>query len=230
MKFRNNIAVIATGILLTQTPRAVAGMSTITLSKFGADRLIGLSTIAFLLIVVAATTLTYCWNGLVKETNWPRLTHPKAIAFSFLAGLLSFLVLVMIAGSRELLSPGAWKPHGILYKIADEPNHEPKSDEFGTESLAPAEDTPQARLAVRREALSRIRAALWKYADEHDGTFPNELPQGCKAIPVAGGLKYRYDVNIDTKYLVLEPDMNEPPHWGLDRRGMIVPVDAKEAE
>ncbi len=207
---------------------AYAGMSTVTLSRFGMERLIGLSTVLFLLVVVVATTLTYCWNRLVKDTNWPRLTHPKAIGFAFLAGLLSFLVLVMIAGSRELLSPGAWKPKGILYELADKPGETPEI-KYDAEMLVPEADTPEARLAVRRESLARLRAALWKYADEHGGTFPKSLPESLEAIPVSGGLKYRFfpkpsDDDAEKRFLVLETDMNEPPQLALDRQGMIVEV------
>jgi len=206
------------------TSQAVfAGMSTVTLSKFGTDRLIGLSTVFFLLIIVVATVLTYCWNRLVAETNWPRLTHPKAIGFSFLGGLLFFLVLVMIAGSRELLSPGAWRPKGILYELSSNPLPPPDGVVFDPATLVPEEDSPEARLAVRREALARLRAALWKYADENNGTFPEELPPESRAIPVSGGLKYQYTPQ-KSGFLVSEPDMNEPPRLGLDRQGMIIVI------
>jgi hypothetical protein len=198
-----------------------AGMSTVTLSEFGANRLIGISTVLFLLIVVVATVLTRCWNSLVKETNLPRLTHPKAIGFGFLGGLLFFLVLVMIAGSRELLSPGAWRPVGILYELKDKPKSPIFDTSFDSETLIPETDSVEARLVVRRESLVRLRAALWKYADENGGTFPQTLPPPLQTIPVSGGVKYQYFPKGD-EYLVLEPDMNEPPRWGLNRQGMIV--------
>jgi hypothetical protein len=213
--------------LFAAMPSAVhAGMSTVTLSDFGRDRLIGISTVLFFVIIVVAITLTYCWNRLVADTNLPRLTHPKAVGFAFLTGLLFFLVLVMIAGSRELLSPGAWKPKGILYELSDK-STSPKSTSarFDSETLIPLDDTPEARLAVRRESLERLRAALWKYADENDGNFPDALPPQLQTIPVSGGVKYLYYPSSTDAFLVLEPDIGEPPQLGINPRGMIVVHD-----
>ncbi|MDR0326675.1 MAG: hypothetical protein LBI05_00090, partial [Planctomycetaceae bacterium] len=174
-----------------------------------------------LLIIVTATILTYCWNRLVKDSTLPRLTHPKAIGFAFLGGLLFFLVLVMIAGSRELLSPGEWRPNGILYKLNTPPEPPVLSAGFDPDTLIPLEDSPEARLAVRRENLIRLRSALWKYADENGGNFPDAIPQTLHVIPVSGGVKYRYAPH-DGAFLVLEPDLNEPPRLGLNRQGVIV--------
>ncbi|MCL2348721.1 MAG: hypothetical protein FWC50_10735 [Planctomycetaceae bacterium] len=47
---------------------------------------------------------------------------------------------------------------------------------FDPETFVPKEDTPQARFAVRRESLVRMRATLWKYADASQGAFPESLP------------------------------------------------------
>jgi hypothetical protein len=227
MKMTTKKLIVATIVFLFAGFPSVAqaGMSTVTLSEFGTNRLIGISTVLFLLIVVVATVLTRCWNSLIKDTNLPRLTHPKAIGFGFLGGLLFFLVLVMIAGSRELLSPGAWRPIGILYELNDKPKSPILDTGFDSETLIPEIDCPEARLAVRRENLVRMRAALWKYADENDGVFPEELPTQLQTIPVSGGVKYQYCPQENAKesyYLVLEPDMNEPPRLGLNRQGMIV--------
>ena len=215
----------AIAFFLTASPEDVfAGMSTVTLSEFGRDRLIGISTVLFFVIIVVATTLTYCWNRLVAETTLPRLTHPKAIGFAFLTGLLFFLVLVMIAGSRELLSPGAWKPKGIVYELNDKPRPKAGTElnvEFDPKTLIPLDDSPEARLAVRRENLVRLRAALWNYADENNGDFPQVLSPPLQTIPLSGGAKYQYSP-LDGEWILLEPDMHEPPQLGLNRRGIIV--------
>jgi hypothetical protein len=207
---------ITTGIiifLLAGSPHVVFARAIATrLTSFGTDRLVGLSTALFVAIIVGATVLMYCWNRLVAETNWPRLTHPKAIGVTFLGGLLFFLALVMIAGSRE----------GILYEL----NESSKSlqpgtvFEFDPETLVPREDSSEGRLVVRRESLARLRDALWKYADENKGDFPETLPPQLQTIPVSGGVKYQYN-RLDGVFLILEPDIHEPPQLGLTRQGII---------
>jgi hypothetical protein len=42
-------------------------------------------------------------------TVLPRLTYPEALGVIALWGLLFLLVLTMISGDRELMTPGAWK-------------------------------------------------------------------------------------------------------------------------
>ena len=219
---------VVIAIFLPMTSTVEAGMSTVTLSKFGADRLIGISTVLFVLLVVVSTLLLVCWNKLVKGSTWPKLSHPKAVGLTFLAGLLSFLVLVMIAGSRELLTPKAWRPKGILYELAPLPSHETGelqpdfSAAFDPATLVPEEDTPAARLAVRRENLTRIRNSLWQYADTH-GDFPVTLPENLQTIPVSGGMKYAY--RPSDEFLVAEPDLHEGPRLAINRRGVIVSLD-----
>ena len=238
-KIKPFVSGIALAILLLMTSIAEAGMPAVTLSDFGANRLIGISTALFVLIIVVATLLMVCWNKLVEGSTWPKLSHPKAIGVAFLAGLFSFLVLVMIAGSRELLTPKAWQPNGILYKIApQEPQISPTvSAAIDAEKLIPIDDTPEARLAVRREKLAQIRIALWHYADTHNGTFPASLarlnshlnsqitnpnPQ-FHTLPVSGGLQYVYQP--EGEFLVAEPDLNEGPRLAINRQGVIVSLE-----
>jgi hypothetical protein len=35
-------------------------------------------------------------------------------------GLLFLLILTMISGARELMTPGAWEKHGSTYRLKDE--------------------------------------------------------------------------------------------------------------
>lgn len=73
-------------------------------------------------------------------------------------GLLFVVVLTMISGARELLTPGAWEKVGVTYRLAG-----PKADE-------PAVDYTSEPL--RRAKLERLRDALWAYARGHDGQLP----------------------------------------------------------
>ena len=60
------------------------------------------------------------WN--VLQTDWPklpRLTYGKALALVTLWGLLFILILTMISGARELMTPGAWKTEGVTYRLSE---------------------------------------------------------------------------------------------------------------
>ena len=116
------VIAVAAMLSLQMTATAQAGMSSIVLTEYGVELITGLSTALFFGLVVSTLLVRFFWGLLVHETEWPKPTLAKSFAATFLGGLLFFLVLVMIAGSRELLTPGAWEQDGILYKLA------PKSD------------------------------------------------------------------------------------------------------
>ena len=46
----------------------------------------------------------------------------KALGVVFLWGLLFVLVLTMISGARELMTPGAWEKKGLTYRLTDDPS------------------------------------------------------------------------------------------------------------
>ena len=60
------------------------------------------------------------WNYLAKDfSKLPPMTYRKALAAVTLWGLLFLLVLTMISGARELMTPGAWEKQGATYKLKD---------------------------------------------------------------------------------------------------------------
>jgi hypothetical protein len=62
------------------------------------------------------------WNYLAKDfQKLPRMSYGKALAAVTLWGLLFLLVLSMISGARELMTPGAWEKQGLTYKLKDAP-------------------------------------------------------------------------------------------------------------
>lgn len=72
-------------------------------------------------ICVASVVVKLLWNAIAKDSGWlPRLSWTKAVAVVLLWGSLFVLVLTMISGARELLTPGAWKKDGITYVLEDE--------------------------------------------------------------------------------------------------------------
>ncbi len=62
------------------------------------------------------------WNYLQRDwPRLPRLTYMKALALVTLWGLLFVLVLTMISGARELMTPGAWEQRGVTYELRTKP-------------------------------------------------------------------------------------------------------------
>lgn len=83
-----------------------------------------LQAISFFLIGIAVSVIAirFLWNVIANDSAWlPRLSWGKAVAVVLLWGALFVLVLTMISGARELLTPGAWKKQGITYTLEDRP-------------------------------------------------------------------------------------------------------------
>lgn len=93
------------------------------LTEVTAERLQAISFFAVGLI--ACTFAIQClWNHIAKNSAWlPKLSFGKALVLVLLWGSLFVIVLTMISGARELLTPGAWKQEGMIYKLntEDEP-------------------------------------------------------------------------------------------------------------
>ncbi len=114
----------------------------------------------------------------------PRLSYAKALCVVTMWGLLFVLVLTMIAGARELMTPGAWEKQGKTYRLAQPPEPAPSSTEDSMES-------------ARFPKLESLRRALWEYADTHQGHFPSErsdtaIPADKWRLPDPSGLRYLY--------------------------------------
>jgi hypothetical protein len=99
---------------------AYAGMPAgVTLTEAARARL---HTISFFLVVLLLTALAVMgiWNYLRRDfVRLPRLTYGKACGLVALWGLLFVVVLLMISGARELLTPGAWERDGVTYKLRE---------------------------------------------------------------------------------------------------------------
>lgn len=111
----------AAAICLCAAPHAFAGMPVMHLTEMASLRFQTLSffLVGFLLLSAAVMGL---WNGLRRDfPRLPRLGYGRALALVALWGMLFVLILTMISGARELLTPGAWEPHGPIYKLKDHP-------------------------------------------------------------------------------------------------------------
>jgi len=76
-------------------------------------------------IAVSAWALRGLWNFLARDfVRLPRLSYLKALVVVILWGLLFVIVLTMISGARELMTPGAWKKTGVTYTLDNAPSPE----------------------------------------------------------------------------------------------------------
>jgi hypothetical protein len=175
---RTRILLLAATVLLGAPESARAGMPVVTLTDVARMRV---QTISFFLagLLLSALAVRFLWNALAKDFSWlPRLTYGKAVGVVVLWGLLFVLVLTMISGARELMTPGAWEKQGLTYRLATHPAENEHDRD-------------------RRRHLERLRAALWKYAEDHGGQFPATessagLPPELWVVPGVSRLHYRY--------------------------------------
>jgi hypothetical protein len=179
MRPATRAALLAAAAVFCLPAVARAGMPSVTLSDAAGLRL---QTISFFLagLLLSAWLIKLLWNYLRQDFAFlPRLTYGKAVGLVALWGLLFVLVLTMISGARELMTPGAWEKNGLTYRLPSDaaPPYRP--------------DGPDGE---RRQQLERLRAALWQYAQCHDGAFP---PAGGSDVPaerwlVPGSSRRRY--------------------------------------
>jgi hypothetical protein len=196
------LAVRVVGVLVGLTATVQAGMPSVGLTEVASMRLEAISffLVGFLLSSLAIKGL---WNWLATDFAWlPRLSYAKACGLVGLWGLLFVIVLTMISGARELMTPGAWKKNGATYEIAsaDEPQH-----------------TVRDSAIERFDHLRRLTDRLRQFASEHDGNFPAtesdlSLSPDEWLVPRQGGLRYVYVTGCKTSDrdapLVYEPSID----------------------
>lgn len=173
-----------------------------------------LQTISFFVVVllVSAWAVKGLWQYLRKDIRWlPPLTYGRSLSLVILWGLLFVVVLTMISGARELMTPGAWQKQGWTYRLT-----EPASQ-------------PLSSRAERRAALERLRLALWQHAATHEGRFPAEdepaFDHTLWAIPHWPGQRFRKtnEANADEagRLLVYEPELEGDERQVILTNGLI---------
>lgn len=175
-----------------------AGMTVYDLTDVVRTRLEDISFFG-LLFVAAVFGVRCLWNGLARDLpKLPRLSVARAFCLTTLMGLAMLLVLVMISGARELLTPGAWRRQGSHYRPNDMGNME-----------------------LRRQSMGALRTALLQYAQAHDGQYPAhdfvaEIPARLWEAPDSTGSRYLYlsgrTQNQSNQVLAIEPE-----HFGPER-------------
>lgn len=149
------VTAIGCGVTACSVLSARAGMTVITLTDVAEARLQSISffCVVYLLLALGVMGL---WNYLAKSFDWmPRINYRRALALMLVSGLFLYVILTMISGARELLTPGAWKKQGVGYE------------------LNAGERPPDKEL--RKKAVEKLKNKLWGYAREHDGKLPNGI-------------------------------------------------------
>lgn len=116
----------------------------VTLSEHAEWRLQGISF--FLMgVLLSALALKFLWNHLAKDFKFlPVMSYPKALGAVVLWGLLFILVLTMISGARELMTPGAWKKQGSTYTLSDTAPSDTASSDAPSSAAPPAKPAGEA--------------------------------------------------------------------------------------
>jgi hypothetical protein len=99
---------------------AWAGMPSIHVSELARPRL---DVISFFLVVLLASSAAVwgLWNWLRTDfPRLPRLSFLKACGLVALWGLFFVVVLTMISGARELMTPGAWERVGYTHRLRED--------------------------------------------------------------------------------------------------------------
>jgi hypothetical protein len=91
----------------------------LTLSKLAKLRL---DAISFFLVSLLACgwAVKLVWNSLANDfPKLPRISYLRSLGLIALWGLMFLLVLTMISGARELMTPGAWRKNGLTYELVE---------------------------------------------------------------------------------------------------------------
>jgi hypothetical protein len=140
-------------------------MPSLTLSDVGGLRL---QSIGFFLalFLVLAKLFQLLWNWLRKDfPTLPLLGFRRAMGMVFPWGIALELVLTMVSGARELLTPGAWEKVGVTYQVkTDAPgalvtDSTPAARRARLDSLANALRT--LKVLPRNARTSGLSSDLW---------------------------------------------------------------------
>jgi len=197
-----------------------------TVSRLTATTESRLQAISFFCVVLLATAfcVKLLWNGIQKDfPQFPRMRFVTAIKAVVLWGLVCVVVLTMISGARELMTPGAWVKNGATYKLTAEEDH--------------SGEKPTA-IDQRLDGLRRIYWKLQEYHWDHDYTYPKDLgavitDEQELEVPGHPDLKYVYVQSGHDEWnrpLVYEPEIDAQQRFVLMASGTIESMTTAEIE
>jgi len=205
---------------------AVAGMPSVSLSRLASFRLMSISFFVAVFLV-AAIVVRWVWNRLAADfSRLPRLTYQKACLLLGGWGMAFVLVLTMISGARELMTPGAWELDGVTYRLrprrdldrSEEANTIASADEVTADRSNGESPSAQDHfLSLRQAKLRALGKALDQFATEN-GRYPDllkdlALPPEMLLVHGLAKTPYRY-VASGAKPQRLHPVLHEPPMFG----------------
>jgi hypothetical protein len=203
---RHRLLIIAPFFLFGAAP-VHAGMTFYDLNDVVRLRVQDISFFA-LLLVICAFGIKLMWNQFAKGfPQLPRITFLRSACLTGVLSLLMLLVLSMISGARELLTPGAWRKQGSAYRLND----------AGSETL-------------RRQSMEFLRSSLWTYAKDHDGKFPahdfvSEISEKIWQAPDSVGTRYIYvgslKLGASNAVVAFEPEKFGESRFALFANGEI---------
>jgi hypothetical protein len=205
---------------------AHAGMPTVTISLTEMAE-VRLQNISFFLFAffLSAFLIRLLWNYL--HTQFPKLPHlsyKMALGVTLLWGLIFVLVLTMISGARELMTPAAWERDGRTYKVV--------KDKSPTDAPAAIDDE-------RKRKLEDLRFALWDQAQMNNGAFPQsrdsgDVPADLWRVPHPTGMRYLFTGGLQrkgpVKPLAWEPELWEGGRYVLFTNGAVRKMSNEEIE
>ena len=187
----------------------LAGMPGVDLTDAARVRL---DAVSFFLVgfFLCAAAGWGCWALLRKDfPKLPALSYGRAVAATGLWGLGFLLILTMISGARELMTPGAWERAGWTYELADPAGPDPD---------------PAAALARRRAGLAAVYAA---WADRGD-----DVPAGLLELPGRAPRVYTLirgrEIEETGTVLAFEPDVYTAADGGADPLALFVGGDVHQ--
>jgi hypothetical protein len=204
----------------------------LTLTDFGRARFSSISFFLLLLLICTAA-VQRLWNGLGRDFPLlPRLSFRGALAGVVLWGLMFIVVLTMISGARELMTPGAWVRTGFTSQLA-------LPTTSSVQNQVAAEVTRQLQLRNNRQGhLQRLGLELQRWRDQHGGQYPTAeqfaaLPQELRLVPCDLPVEYVYrppenfgsDVDSGRTPLIIEPAIfGDAQQFALYRSGIVAPT------
>ncbi len=202
---------VAVLVTLCAVPALHAGMPSVRLDDLAQARFQAISFFLVVLLLCAAV-VRLLWNSLAKDLpKLPRLSYGRALAMTALWGLAAMVVLTMISGARELMTPGAWERRGATYGLKDAPD-------------------------PRRQRIEAWRDELWRWSEAHGGVFPPHdaaeglvTDAGVSAHRVGARFVYVAGVARDSDaVLSYEPGVFGRDRWTLFADGRVESLPIEE--
>ncbi|HUG18584.1 MAG TPA: hypothetical protein VMM56_06370 [Planctomycetaceae bacterium] len=196
-----------------------AGMPSVNLTSFAANRL-ELISLFMVGLLASAFVVQGVWNGLLAEfPKLPRLSYRRACAIVFLWGLLFVIVLTMISGARELMTPGAWIKKGNTYEL--QAGMTPVPAVVSNEDLEVLRERRE-RMTVIYKLIGNLQKQ-WNFVPKQRAE--SDIPEELWKIPHAHGLEYIYlpELEIEEYHgaLLVEPEFFEDGRLVLRKNGEI---------